>query len=322
MLILVLWPAAIAWRRYHQGLLIRHGNSHAIAHAGFIRLGCVGLVLVTTAAIGLSGVQVAGFALIGGVIIEAAIVTIAAHRCGATNNPPPLVTDNLPSTMPEVWTFYWPLANSMLVVWGGRALLVALVARSSDSLVALAAWPAAWGLTLMIANGTRMVQQVIIKNHSLAPKSLLVGFAASVGFAFMLPLAIIGSTPIGDLVVEAFIGKSTGLHASVRSVILICSFAPFIIALQNAMQGFLIVDRDTTSVNVATWLGTATLLTLTLLGIHNGMLGAEAAAVAMIASLIVETSLLAVRILRGKPAHALHSQTQVTSSVRSIGRKL
>ena len=143
MLILVLWPAAIAWRRYHQGLLIRHGNSHAIAHAGFIRLGCVGLVLVTTAAIGLSGVQVAGFALIGGVIIEAAIVTIAAHRCGATNNPPPLVTDNLPSTMPEVWTFYWPLANSMLVVWGGRALLVALVARSSDSLVALAAWPAA-----------------------------------------------------------------------------------------------------------------------------------------------------------------------------------
>jgi hypothetical protein len=36
--IVILWPFAIGWRRYFQGLLIHGGHSNAVAQAGIIRL--------------------------------------------------------------------------------------------------------------------------------------------------------------------------------------------------------------------------------------------------------------------------------------------
>ncbi len=45
--------------------------------------------------------------------------------------------------------YYAPLALTMLLVWGGRA-----------ALVALAAWPAAGGFVVLVGNSTRMVEQL------------------------------------------------------------------------------------------------------------------------------------------------------------------
>ena len=285
------WPFAIAWRRYFQGLLIYHGQSRAVAKASILRLFTLALVLTGGFFLPISGGILAGFALISGVVVEAIAVTIFARLSGATL-PPQIEQPNLPRNLAQVWKFYLPLANSMMVVWGGRAILISILARAEDSTIAIAAWSAAWGLVLVIANSTRMVQQMVIKyRHQVSDRQLLT-FAISVGAACSSLLLLMSVTPIGDRIVQSFIGNDLTLAKSIKPVLLICAIVPLFVALQNAIQGFLVSENRTGHVNLSTWLGTGTLLIISTFAINKGMNGAMAAAIAMITSMLVEISCL------------------------------
>jgi hypothetical protein len=286
------WPFAIAWRRYFQGLLIYHGQSRAVAKASIFRLFTLALVLTGGFFLPISGGILAGFALISGVIVEAIAVTIFARLSGATI-PPEIVTQpNLPRNLAQVWKFYLPLANSMMVVWGGRAILISILARAEDATIAIAAWSAAWGLVLVIANSTRMVQQIVIKYRQRLRYRQLLNFAISVGAACSSLLLLLSVTPIGDRIVQSFIGNDLTLANSIKPVLLICTIVPLLVALQNAIQGFLVSENRTGQVNISTWLGTGTLLIIATFAINKGMNGAMAAAIAMITSLLVEVTCL------------------------------
>ena len=285
------WPFAIAWRRYFQGLLIYHGQSRAVAKASIFRLFTLALVLTGGFFLPISGGVLAGFALISGVVVEAIAVTIFARLSGATI-PPQIEQPNLPRNLAQVWKFYLPLANSMMVVWGGRAILISILARAEDSTIAIAAWSAAWGLVLVIANSTRMVQQMVIKyRHQVSDRQLL-SFAISVGAACSSLLLLMSVTPIGDRIVQSFIGNDLTLANSIKPVLLICTIVPLFVALQNATQGFLVSENRTGHVNLSTWLGTGTLLIIATFAINKGMNGAMAAAIAMITSMLVEVTCL------------------------------
>lgn len=285
------WPFAIAWRRYFQGLLIYHGQSRAVAKASIFRLFTLALVLTGGFFLPITGGILAGFALISGVIVEAIAVTIFARLSGAIL-PPQIEQPNLPRNLTQVWKFYLPLANSMMVVWGGRAILISILARAEDATIAIAAWSATWGLVLVIANSTRMVQQMVIKyRHQVSDKQLLT-FAMSVGAACSSLLLLMSLTPIGDRIVQSFIGNDLTLAKSIKPVLLICAIVPLFVALQNAIQGFLVSENRTGHVNLSTWLGTGTLLIITTFAINKGMNGAMAAAIAMITSMLVEISCL------------------------------
>ena len=288
----ILWPAAIGWRRYYQGLLIRGNHTRALAHAGFVRLLVVGIVLAIGFFLNMRGILLAATALISGVLFESVVVTVSARNSGATKLPVLVRDPRLPGSLKEVWRFYWPLANSMLVVWGGRVLLLAVVARSFDASIALAAWPAAWGFVLMVANATRMIQQVIIKNINKVDDKLLLTFAASVGALFTLILIFFSATTLGKHALSAFVGQNSVLADAVSQVILVCSTVPFLVACQNAVQGFLMTEHKTTHINVATWLGTGVLLSVAFIGTRAGISGATAAAWAMIMALAVEAAWL------------------------------
>ncbi len=294
-LLLTLWPFAIAWRRYFQGLLIYHGNSRAIARASLARLATIGTILAVGVALNGAGAILAGSALIGGVLVEACWITIVAYRCGATVAPPPLASPTLPQTLPSIWQFYRPLATSMLVTWGGRAILVGLVARAIDAPIALAAWPAASGLVLVISNSTRMVQQIIIKYRGRVADRLLLKFALSVGGGCSILLLLISTTSIGKTIVASFIGNDRLLGAKIEPVLIIFSLMPLLVAIQNALQGFLVSAAKTSSVNQATWLSTSVLLAIAWLAVSNATSGAIAAAIATVIALFVEVIWLLIR---------------------------
>jgi progressive ankylosis protein len=295
LLLMVLWPFSIAWRRYFQGLLIYHGNSGAIARASIARLATMGIVLIIGVAFHLSGAMLAGWGLMIGLFVETSIVTIIAYRCGATVSPPTPETSTLPQNLAGIWRFYWPLANSMLVTWGGRALLVGAISRSIDAPIALAAWPAAWGLVLVIANSTRMLQQIIIKYQGRVADRVLFNFALSVGGACSILLLLISTTTMGELVIQGFIGNDRDLINSIKPVLLICAGIPLLFAMQNATQGFLVSAGKTGGVNQATWIGTTALLAIGWLSVNIGVSGAMAAAMAMMVAMLIEVSFLLIK---------------------------
>lgn len=306
--IMLLWPASIACRRYVQGLLIRSGHSKAVAHAGIGRLVAVGLVLwigfwlskhqtlfgfnwpriLGIQSLDSFGSALGGLAMISGIFVETLLIIRYASLYFRQKPLSQHDEKGLPVNLREVWNFYWPLANSMLVIWGGRVVLLAVIARSIDADLALAAWPAAWGLVLVIANATRMVQQIVIRNHSFVPKKLLLHFSFSVGLSCSLLLLSLSVTNVGAEIVAAFIGSDAQLLAAVSPVLLLFSPYPLAVALQNGIQGFLIVQGQTKRISVATFIGTSILIFFSSIAVQSGLPGARAAAIAMSFSLLAE----------------------------------
>ena len=290
--IVILWPFAIGWRRYFQGLLIHHGDSNAVAQAGLIRLVTVGGLLAGGFYLKANGATVAALSLVWGVIAEAVAVTYLARKLGATKLPAVISTPELPQDLAGVWKFYAPLGGTMMLGWGARAALVGIVARSNDGSIALAAWPAAWGLVLVIANSTRMVQQIIIRNRKVLPDRVLISFAITVGIICSLILLSVSGTPLSKDAIGWFIGNDRDLIARVRPVLLICAGMPLLVSLQNAVQGFLVSEGRTWGINQAAWMGAVVMLGTAYLGTQSGQNGAVAAALGMVLGVIMEVGYL------------------------------
>ena len=291
--IVILWPFAIGWRRYFQGLLIHGGHSNAVAQAGIIRLSVVGGILASGFSLQANGAVVAGMSLVWGVIAEAVAVTYLARKLGATKSPALLSTPDLPQDLAGVWKFYAPLGGTMMLGWGARAALVGIVARSNDGSIALAAWPAAWGLVLVIANSTRMVQQIIIRNRKLISDRVLITFAISVGIFCSLILLAVSGTPMSAAAISYFIGNDRELIDRVRPVLLICVLMPLLVSIQNALQGFLVGEGRTWGINQAAWIGAITMLGSAYFASQLGQNGAISAAIGMILGNAIEIGYLA-----------------------------
>lgn len=294
-LLMVAWPLIIAWRRFFQGLLIRSGDNRYVGYSSLLRLVWVVGILAVGVSLGWSGVFLGGLTLIGGVFWEAVIVTYFAlklqvvERIDALRQP---ADPGLPSDLLGVARFYAPLASTMLIVWGGRAVLISLVARSQDSTLALAAWPAAWGLVLAIANATRMVQQIVISHAEQVSTALLMRFTLIVGLACSLVLGFLGLTPWGNNLLNLYLGNHPGLLSAVRPVIGFASVFPLILAFQNAIQGLLITRKQNGLINLATLMGVVVMLSLCWQFIQRGLPGALAAAWAMLLGALLEMTVL------------------------------
>jgi progressive ankylosis protein len=290
--IVILWPFAIGWRRYFQGLLIHSGHSNAVAQSGIIRLLVVGGILAGGFILTANGAVVAGMSLVWGVIAEAVAVTYLARKLGATKPPAVVSTPELPQDLAGVWKFYAPLGGTMMLGWGARAALVGIVARANDGSIALAAWPAVWGLVLVVANSTRMVQQIIIRNRKFMPDRVLIIFAMTVGIICSLILLSVSGTPMSDRAIGWFIGDDKELITRVRPVLLICALMPLLVSVQNAIQGFLVSEGRTWGVNHAAWVGATIMLGTAYLGVKSGQNGSVAAAMGTILGCMMEIGYL------------------------------
>lgn len=276
--IMFLWPFSSGWRRYFQGILIRRGHNSDIALASTGRLLVACLILYSGFHFKVPGYLLAAFTLIGTIVFEAILVTWFASK----RQTPASTGQGKIYTVRDIARFYFPLANTMVVVWGSRALLIAVIARAADKQIALAAWPAAWGLVVLLANSTRMVQQVVIRHRSQVAESLLLKFALSVGLVGSVFLILLCNTGLGNQLLGIFLGNDLELLAHVRPVVVVCSIVPLLVALQNAIQGLLISEGLTQRVSNAAWMGGISLIFVAALGISLEMEGAFVAAVAML----------------------------------------
>ncbi|MBU7587238.1 MAG: hypothetical protein KAF91_31065 [Nostoc sp. TH1S01] len=294
-LLMFLWPFVIAWRRFFQGLLIRAQKSIAVGWASVARLTWVIVSLVVGVSLRLDGAFLAGITMMGAILIEAVLVTWFCMRLGAIsvlNQQGYSETNKLPQTLSGVSFYYLPLASTMLLVWGARAILLSLIARAFDGSLALAVWPAAWGLVLAIANGTRMIQQVVISAYEETSKRTLAAFVIIVGLSFTFIPFWLGYTEQGLFLLRQFLGNNPSLVEASRPVIQILSCFPLLLALQNTCQGLLIHKGKNWFINIATVV--AATFTLVVCGslIFTKHSGATSAAYGMLAGVISEIIVL------------------------------
>jgi len=293
MMWMVLWPALIAWRRYYQGIMIRNKQGKWLGWASIGRLSAFATLLLIGYWQGGLGPAVAARALIGGLLAEALLAQFFAYRSASVATFASDTDPKLPQSLPALTNYYLPLASTMVIVWGGRAMLVAVVARAVDGPLALASWPAAWNFLLLVANCTRMVQQIIIAHVREVRFETLLRFAATAGLwasGFMVLLAFSGA---GGRLLLGLLGNQQELYATALPVLRIGCMLPLLVALQNACQGFCIVAGKNWRIQQATMGSLLTTLVVTFGLAEAGGSGTVSAIWGMMLGLLVEVLVLA-----------------------------
>jgi len=290
--IMLLWPAAIGWRRFYQGMLIAHKKSGKVGMAAFFRLGSLALTVLAGVLLGLPGALIGGLALEVSVLVEAAMVTYFAERT-LREHKWAEPTPGKPHTFAAVTAFYMPLALTAMLIWFSKPAINGGLARSHEAILSLAAWPAVWTTVMLVANAIRMVQQLVITQaNSKANYALLRRFTWWAGVTMSALMALVGWSPFGG----AFLTQVTGLSGHLADVAVpalrICAIFPLGIALQNHFQGLLIRKGRTGAVNMGALTGSVVLFGTLLLCVSLGWLGTVAGATATMVGQTAEVAVL------------------------------
>ncbi|MCD4654865.1 hypothetical protein K8T06_13140 [bacterium] len=139
--LLIPWPAAIGFRRFYQGILIRGNRTTRVAYGTVVRLFSM---LITTLFLvrwtHLPGSWIGCTALSTGVTVEAFVTWIMSWKIitelkNNSRNPAK------PLTYSKIWSFYYPLAMSSMMALGIRPVVSFFVAHCSNPIESLAVLP-------------------------------------------------------------------------------------------------------------------------------------------------------------------------------------
>lgn len=200
LMIMLPWTFSIAYRRFHQGILIRYGFSKAVGVGTVIRLSANVIVLISGYLYHqLPGIVVASSAVATGVVAEAIYIglvvkpVIRNHVMLATPVDPPL---NLRTFL----DFYIPLAMTSLLTLLANPIGSAAISRMPQALSSLAVWPVITGLVFMLRSLGIALNEVVVALLD-TPRSTknLFRFSLILSAGTTAALLIIAATPISTL---------------------------------------------------------------------------------------------------------------------------
>ncbi|HYF90879.1 MAG TPA: hypothetical protein VD969_01395 [Symbiobacteriaceae bacterium] len=287
--VMLLWPAAIGWRRYFQGILIARRHAARVGLASVFRLASLALTVAVGVMLRWPGAVVGCGALAVSVIVEAAMVTWFARAEKPEGEPVP----HLPHTFGAVAAWYAPLALTAILIWVSKPAINGGLARAREADLSLAAWPAVWTTAMLVANAIRMVQQVvIIQATSPENYAVLRRFTWWAGGAASALMALIGLSPAGGALLTQVTGLTPHLAEVAVPALRLLILLPLGIALQNHYQGLLIRSGRTPAVNLGALVGSGVLFLTLMLGVWAGWLGTVAGAAATMVGQAAEVAVL------------------------------
>jgi len=253
MKIMLLWSAAIAYRRFKQGVLIRYGEAHYVSKGSMLRLfvsaGAATLLAVST---GLPGIVVATLALSCGVVAEAGYAHWAARKIIAKNFDPDVPSPDEPElSYRDLVKFHWPLAASNLLFLLTSPLIAASLARSPNPEFSLAAWPILSGLLFFSRAPVVALPEVIIAlDQEMGSRKALKNFSLAIGIISSLALAVVSYTPLAEFYFQTMINVSAELAAIATLGGKIGLLIPISMAGVSLYRGWMAAHRMTMPVSI------------------------------------------------------------------------
>lgn len=305
MQIMVFWSAAIGWRRFLQGILIRYNRTRTIAWGTAIRLFASGGTVIVLAIWGhWPGVIIGSLALMAGVIAEALYATWAVRPVLAnelaTGTP---AADGAALTYRGLTAFHMPLAATSLLVLLLQPMVTSSLARLEQPTLSLAAWPVVFQVALMARAAALALPEAVIALHSGTPTFVpLRRFSLTLTAAVTAGMALFVLTPLARLYVFRVQDMTQEVGSLALASLPLFLPLPGLTVLVSWLRGLLIQSRHTRYVNV----GMAVNLTITalvlVLGVTRRWPGLPTAALAMNLALAGEVLYLAWRTRTTLPA--------------------
>jgi len=284
--LLLFWPAAIGYRRFYQGILVRHRQPRRVAYGTVVRLVVMSVAALLLAWLTpLRGAYVGSLALAIGVVSEAAASRwmardIVDRLLGAPE------TSGAPLTTGEIMRFYYPLALTSLLAIVVNPMVTFFMGRSQMPVESLAVLPVVSGLAFMFRSGALAYQEVGVAlvgpDRENERPILRVAVALAATAAGLL--AVVLFTPLATV----WFGRVAGLSPDLARfaivparVIAVVPALDYLLALQRAL---LVLSRRTRVITAATAVEAAVLVVVLGLSVSRlNMVGALAAAVALMA---------------------------------------
>ena len=301
---LVLWPAAIGYRRFYQGILVRHKMPRRVAYGTVVRLvtmsvGAAGLALATP----LPGACVGALALALGVIAEA-----AASRFMARHLVTGIMSTDDPETDPgmsvrEIAGFYVPLALTSLLPIVVNPSVTFFLGRSRAPVESLAVMPVVTSFVFIFRSGALAYQEVCVALVGANPENErpVVRVATSLAAAAAAAQALVVFTPLGFLWFGGLSGLSDTLAAFALWPARVLALLPPLDYLMNFQRALLVLGRRTRMITGATAVEASALLVMLVVGVSTlRWFGALAAATAILTGRLASNVFLwtAVRRMR------------------------
>lgn len=271
----------VAYRRFHQGVLIRNGFSNAIMVGTVLRISGYALVLLAGYLIHtIPGTVVEAAALLTGIWAEAIYTGIRVRpvvRYRVKTAPPAE-----PLTWRAFFGFYIPLVFTSLLNMVWSPVSSASISRMPRPIDSLAIMPVTNGLAFLFRSFGLALNEVVVAllDRPRAAERLR-RFSWYVAIATTGLFALMVLTPLSGVWFERISGLSPELAALAKSVVLIALPLPALSVLRSWSQGILLFGRKTRGISEAIVISLVTLVAVlwggvalnTVTGAYVGMAG-------------------------------------------------
>lgn len=252
LMIMTPWSMAIAYRRFHQGMLIRFGHSRAVSTGTMIRLSADLLVLgIGYALHTVPGIIVATSAVAAGVVSEAiyagiiALPVIKHELIPATPIPIPL-------TLRKFLSFYFPLVLTSLISLLVQPIGSAALSRMSQPIESLATWSVVSGLVFMLRSfGIAYNEVVVALLDELQAAKKLWSFAKILLLIMTGIWLVIVATPFSRFWFQTVSALPNDLAVLAQIGIWITLPMPALAVLQSWYQGAILHSHKTKGITEA-----------------------------------------------------------------------
>lgn len=290
MKIMTFWSAAIGWRRFYQGILIRFNQTKLVGYGTAVRLTSVAVSAVTLAVFTeLPGVIVGAYTWMAGVgseMIYAYLTTrpiIAEHLSGPDDPDEPALTYS------EVVKYHTPLAATSLMTLLTQPLIGAGLARMAFPEENLAAWPVIFSVLLFFRSfGFALPETIIALLKEAERLAALRRFSMRVVVSVTVVVIIFVFTPLLNLYLLYVTGVTPELVQFIVPGVIAGLLIPGLHAYQSWLRGILMVTRITADVYWGMGLNLATTAIALAIGVFLQTPGAPTAAVSLTIGMVAE----------------------------------
>lgn len=283
LILLIPWPAAIGFRRFYQGILIRFNLTRRVAYGTIVRLVTMASTALVLFSLEVHGAYVGAGALSMGVTLEA-----IASRIMANSSIKHLLQDQNTKEKKEklltyrfIAKFYYPLALMSTLSLGVHPLVTFFVGKSRFAIESLAVLPVINGLVFIFRSLGLSYMEVVVallgkKNEGYIP---LRNFALTLGGFAAGGLAIIAFTPLATVWFHYISGLSPELTRFSYLPTQLVTILPGLTVLISLQRGILVNNKHTGPITWATSIEVASIIGVLFISINYlDLVGAVAAA--------------------------------------------
>lgn len=278
------WPAAIGYRRFYQGILIRNNLTRFVTFGTAVRLSTM---LTATFLLffyaNLAGAVIASLALSAGVMLEAIISKIFALKILTKIREAKNDDSNEKLTYRGIILFYYPLAITSILSLGVHPIVTFLIGQSRMSIESLAVLPVINSLVFVFrAVGLSFHEAFIaLLGENGEGYKPLRNFGFIAGSLATLLLFGITTTPLATIWFHKISGLSIELTELSILPTIIMSLFPALTFLISVQRAVLVYTRNTSPLTTATIIEVVVILIVLFFGIKFfDLIGVLAATIA------------------------------------------